>query len=134
MAGMLEFDEDAARRVEAAYTTPDIVEQRSSVLSMLALQPGEHVLDIGVGPGFLAAEMAFEVGAGGRVCGIDVSDSMLAIAATRDLRPPATGLELAKGSAGRSPTTTGRSTSWSPPRCSSTFPTCRGRWHRSTGS
>ena len=28
---MMEFDDDAARRVEAAYTTPDIVAQRASV-------------------------------------------------------------------------------------------------------
>ena len=89
MAGMFEFDEDAARRVETAYSTPDIVAQRARVLSMLALEPGEHVLDIGVGPGFLAAEMAAEVGAGGRVCGIDVSDSMLAIAAARVAGPDA---------------------------------------------
>ncbi len=99
MAGMIEFNEDAARRVEVAYGTPDIVAQRASVLSMLALEPGEHVLDIGVGPGFLAAEMAAEVGAAGRVCGIDVSDSMLAIAAARDAGPDAATLELAQGSA-----------------------------------
>jgi arsenite methyltransferase len=99
MAGMIEFDEDTARRVEAAYTTPDIVAQRASVLSMLGLAPGERVLDIGVGPGFLAAEIAAEVGAGGRVCGIDVSDSMLAVAATREPGPEAATLELARGNA-----------------------------------
>jgi SAM-dependent methyltransferase len=99
MAGMIEFDEDAARRVEAAYSTPDIVAQRASVLSMLALVPGEDVLDLGVGPGFLAAEMAAAVGAGGSVCGIDVSESMLAVAAVRDVGPGAATLELARGSA-----------------------------------
>ena len=66
---------------------------------MLALLPGEHVLDLGVGPGFLAAEMAAEVGASGRVCGIDVSDDMLAIAAARDTGRDAATLELARGSA-----------------------------------
>ena len=85
--------------MEAAYTTPDIVAQRASVLSMLALQSGERVLDIGVGPGFLAAEMAAVVGAGGRVCGIDVSDSMLAIAATRSGGQDAAALEIGRGSA-----------------------------------
>jgi arsenite methyltransferase len=38
----------------------------------LELRPGERVLDVGVGPGFLAAEMAGEVGADGLVAGIDV--------------------------------------------------------------
>ena len=48
---------------------------------------------------FLAAEMAAEVGAAGRVCGIDVSDSMLAIAAARGAAPDAATVELARGSA-----------------------------------
>ena len=135
MAGMLEFNEDAARRVEAAYTTPDIVAQRASVLSMLALEPGEHVLDMGVGPGFLAAEMAAEVGAAGRVCGIDVSDTMLAIAAARVVPVRTLRRSSSPGVAQRrSRTTTGRSTSSSPRRCWSTSPTYRVRWQRSTGS
>ena len=99
MAAMIEFDEDAAHRMKAAYTTPDIVAQRASVLSMLALKPGEHVLDLGVGPGFLAAEVATRVGPGGRVCGVDVSDVMLAIAADRVAGPDAATLELVRGSA-----------------------------------
>ncbi len=99
MAGMIEFDEEAARGVEAAYSTPDIVAQRESVLSMLALEPGESVLDIGVGPGYLAVEMAAQVGAGGRVCGIDISDNMLAVAAARSAGPEAATLELSRGSA-----------------------------------
>ncbi len=77
---MLEFDEENARQLVAVYTTPDVVEQRRAIRAALRLQPGEHVLDIGSGPGLLAAEMAEEVGADGRVHGIDPSDSMLAIA------------------------------------------------------
>src|SRR6476646_4955054 len=80
---MLEFDAETSARVEATYQTPDIVAQRRATRELLALEPGEHVLDIGVGPGFLAAEMAEEVGPGGRVCGIDASDSMLALARRR---------------------------------------------------
>jgi len=63
-----------------------VVDQRRAVRAALALQPGEHVLDIGSGPGFLAAEMAEEVGPDGRVHGVDPSDSMLAIA-SRDESP-----------------------------------------------
>jgi arsenite methyltransferase len=80
MEGMLEFDEENARQLVAVYTTPDVIEQRRAIRAVLGLQPGEHVLDIGSGPGFLASEMAEEVGADGRVHGIDPSDSMLAIA------------------------------------------------------
>ena len=61
----LQFDEEAARRLEAIYTTPDVVEQRREVLAALGLRPGEAVIDIGSGPGLLAAEMAVEVGRDG---------------------------------------------------------------------
>ena len=44
MAGMLEFDADAASRVEAAYTTPDITHQRAAVVAALGLKPGERVI------------------------------------------------------------------------------------------
>jgi arsenite methyltransferase len=83
---MLRFDDESSRRVEAAYLTPDVVSQRRSVRGWLALRPGERVLDLGVGPGFLAAEMAAEVGPDGTVAGIDVSESMLALARGRGAR------------------------------------------------
>jgi arsenite methyltransferase len=80
---MLQFDEETAKQVEATYQTPDVVEQRRATRALLALQPGERVLDIGSGPGFLAEEMAAEVGLGGGVVGLDPSESMLAIARRR---------------------------------------------------
>lgn len=80
---MLDFDEENARRLEAVYSTPDVVEQRRAIRAALSLQPGERVLDIGSGPGFLAAEMAVEVGSDGRVHGVDPSQSMLASARRR---------------------------------------------------
>jgi arsenite methyltransferase len=81
---MLRFDDDMAKQVEATYQTPDIVDQRRRTRALLALQPGERVLDIGSGPGFLAAEMAAEVGPEGQVHGVDGSDSMLAMARRRE--------------------------------------------------
>ena len=81
---MLQFDDETARRVESTYQAPDIVEQRRATRALLALQPGEHVLDIGSGPGFLAAEMAAEVGPEGRVVGLDPSTSMLALGRRHD--------------------------------------------------
>ena len=81
---MLQFDEENARRLAAVYMTPDVIEQRRAIRAALSLQPGERVLDIGSGPGFLAAEMAAEVGPSGRVHGIDPSETMLASARRRD--------------------------------------------------
>lgn len=99
----LQFDPEVSRQIEAVYTTPDVIEQRRVVRTALALRPGDRVLDVGVGPGLLAAEMAAEVGPDGRVCGIDISDSMLAIAGTRAEVPGGPTIELELGSAGRIP-------------------------------
>jgi len=79
----MDFDERASRHVESVYTTPDVVEQRRLTIAALDLQPGEAVLDIGAGPGFLACEMAAVVGEAGSVQGVDPSESMLAIARER---------------------------------------------------
>ena len=79
----MQFDEATSRRVEATYTTPDVAGQRRVIRTALGLKPGEDVLDIGSGPGFLACEMSAEVGPGGSVTGIDPSPSMLSIARGR---------------------------------------------------
>lgn len=80
MSMLRQFDEAGARHVAETYLTPDIVEQRRAVRAALNLQVGEDVLDIGSGPGYLAYEMAAEVGQSGSVHGVDPSESMLAIA------------------------------------------------------
>jgi ubiquinone/menaquinone biosynthesis C-methylase UbiE len=79
----LQFDEEASRRVEAIYSTPDVVAQRQAVREALDVKPGERVLDIGAGPGFLAAELAASAAPTGAVLGTDISKAMLAIAAAR---------------------------------------------------
>src|SRR5262245_23399302 len=78
MSDRLQFDEEISRKVEALYLTPDVVAQRCQVLKALQLSASERVLDIGTGPGLLAYDMAASVGGDGRVCGIDVSEDMLA--------------------------------------------------------
>lgn len=83
MSQGFQFDEEASRRVEAIYSTPDVVAQRRAVLQALELCPGERVLDVGSGPGFLAADMGLAVGDSGRVCGIDISEPMVAISRRR---------------------------------------------------
>jgi arsenite methyltransferase len=77
---MLQFDAETARRIEAMYTTPDVVAQRREVRRLLAPRPGEHIVDIGAGPGFLAAELAAE---GARVVAVDTSASMRELARAR---------------------------------------------------
>jgi arsenite methyltransferase len=99
----LQFDAQVSGQIEAVYTTPDVVEQRRAVRAALALRPGDRVLDVGVGPGLLAAEMAAEVGKDGRICGIDISDSMLAIARTRFVVPDGPQIELEQASVDRIP-------------------------------
>src|SRR5215469_341558 len=83
MGASLQFDEEPSRRVEAIYSTPDVIAQREEVLRALELRPGEHVLDVGSGPGFLVADMAKVVGDSGRVRGIDISVGMVGIAGRR---------------------------------------------------
>ena len=83
MAKDFTFDGAAARRIEQVYLTPDIVGQRRETRALLQLKPGEAVLDVGCGPGFLLAEMAAEVGGSGKLSGIDSSPDMIALAHQR---------------------------------------------------
>ena len=50
------------------------------LVSLCQLQPGQAVLDAGTGTGFAALAAARAVGPTGRVCGVDVSTGMLAVA------------------------------------------------------
>ncbi len=88
MSPGLQYDEEASRRVEAMYMTPDVVAQRQEVLRVLALREGDRVIDVGSGPGFLAADIGMAVGAEGRVYGIDVSESMVAMSQARCTAQP----------------------------------------------
>src|SRR5215207_6522635 len=83
---VLQFSDKAARRLEAIYASADVVAQRRATLDRLALAPGESVVDIGCGPGFLCEQMADAVGERGRVLGVDVSDDLLTIARGRNTR------------------------------------------------
>ncbi len=91
---MLDFDDELSRRIEATYTTPDVVAQRREVVRALDLRPGERALDIGTGPGLLATDMAEKLGPNGKVDGVDLSENMIAIAQFRDRAPDAAPVEL----------------------------------------
>jgi SAM-dependent methyltransferase len=97
LPGALQFDEERSRAVEAVYATADVVEQRRRFLGLIDLQPGERVLDLGCGPGYLASEMAAAVGAAGFVRGVDISPSMLELASRRDHAEEAAPVELTLG-------------------------------------
>lgn len=73
----MDYDEAAAERLEAVYLGPDIVSQRDDTLRRISVQKGERVLDIGSGPGFLAARMAEQTGPQGEVIGVDISEHMV---------------------------------------------------------
>jgi len=70
------------------YVTPDSVEQRKRILRFIDPQPGEHVLDVGSGPGFLTCVIGEAVGPTGWVCGVDISDPLLAVAKTICIHQP----------------------------------------------
>jgi arsenite methyltransferase len=94
MATEFSFDGAAARRVEQVYLTPDIVQQRRTTCALLKLKPGERILDVGCGPGFLLNEMADAVKPLGTLCGVDVSADMIALARIRCSNQPAINLQL----------------------------------------
>lgn len=79
----MEYDDAAAERLEAVYLGPDVVSQREDTLQRISVQKGERVLDIGSGPGFLAAQMADRTGPEGDVVGIDLSPQMVQRASAR---------------------------------------------------
>ncbi len=76
----LRYDEEATKRLLAAYVTPDVVAQREQFVRALGPRTGERVLDVGSGPGFLAAAIAETAGSSGAVCGVDISEPLLAVA------------------------------------------------------
>ena len=65
MSTAMPFDEEMTRRLVEVYTTRDVVAQRDATLEFLDPQVGERVLDIGSGPGFLAAGIATRMGESG---------------------------------------------------------------------
>lgn len=100
MTGGQSFDDAASRKLEAVYQTPDIIAQRHRTLTALEPREGEHILDIGAGPGLLVADMAAVVGPEGHVTGLEISDSMLAVARRRCASLPiADRITLVKGDA-----------------------------------
>jgi len=76
----------SAPLLERTYSTADVVEQRARVRAKVVPKPGEHGLDIGCGPGFLACDLARDVGPTGRMVGIDTSPDMATMSGERARR------------------------------------------------
>jgi SAM-dependent methyltransferase len=102
--GQLTFDRGTGRQMEVLYGSRDLVRRRRLVRDAVAAAPGERVLDVGCGPGFLSAELLDDVAPRGSLVGVDRSEEMLAIAADRCagraaafLRADATSLPLPHG-------------------------------------
>ena len=74
MSSTIDFNEAAGHALERAYLPSDVIEQRARVLEILALAPGEHVLDIACGPGYHARTAARM---GLRAIGMDLRPEML---------------------------------------------------------
>ncbi len=53
------------------------------MIDLLAPAAGEHLLDVGVGPGLLALDLARLVGESGRMVGLDLAPAMVAAATVR---------------------------------------------------
>lgn len=80
----LQFDDDATSRLmEAFNASAGATRRRTRLLEVLALKPGEHVLDIGPGPGHYAFEMSCAVGESGRVAGVDTAEKSIETAQRR---------------------------------------------------
>ena len=133
MGTAMPFDEDVTRRVVEVYTTLDVVAQRDATLEILDPQPGERILDIGSGPGFLAAAIARRVGESGAVFGIDLSQPMIAYASGLAGAPGAAPMTFGLGDATALGFPDRASTRWSRPRSTSTCRISTRRWLRSTG-
>ena len=60
-----------------SYAGKGVTEQRRRTLATLAPAPGERILDVGCGSGFLSAELANAVGADGRIVAVDHNPDMV---------------------------------------------------------
>ncbi len=77
MKESLKIHSTEADELEKSYKLPEIVCQRQLTLKKLSVKPGEKILDVGCGVGFLSYEIALLTGDYGKVFGIDKNSDMI---------------------------------------------------------
>ena len=83
---IMDYDEAATERLETTYLGADVVVQRQETIKRLELNSGDHVIDVGSGPGFLCESMADIVGPNGNIIGVDIYQTMVDRANKRNHR------------------------------------------------
>jgi len=86
---------DALEAFSAQFSDPAI--------DLLDPRPGQHVADVGCGPGVTTLELARRVAPGGTATGVDVAPGMVAAAAARARRSGLDNLEFVLGDPGTGP-------------------------------
>jgi ubiquinone/menaquinone biosynthesis C-methylase UbiE len=76
----LEQARDVSGRLEQRGRADDEVAARNAYLDLLAVMPGERVLDVGCGSGVVTRELARRVASEGLAIGVDPSPALLTVA------------------------------------------------------
>jgi SAM-dependent methyltransferase len=101
-SGSLERLRRAAESYERVFVPATFAPWARDLVATGALRAGERVLDVACGTGVVARHAAPLVGADGRVVGVDVSPTMLAVARARSA-PPGAAIEWRDGDAAALP-------------------------------
>jgi ubiquinone/menaquinone biosynthesis C-methylase UbiE len=104
---------------------------RRTRVKLLPAQPGERVLDVGSGPGFLVASLTDAVGPSGAVYGVDQSKLMNIVA--RDLTARQSWVSIVEGDALALPYADGWFDAAVSTQVYGTSPTSRRRWQSCAG-
>lgn len=94
LSDQLAFDAETAARLERLYLSADVARRRRLATEALRPSSGQHLVDVGCGPGFHVAELASLVEPGGSVVGVDTSETMLGLARQRNQQSPSTEFRL----------------------------------------
>jgi len=83
MTDQLEFDSDTTDALTRLYESEGMRRRQDTAISAAAPSPGDHVVDLGCGPGFYLKPLADLVGPTGRVTAVEPSPDMRASASSR---------------------------------------------------